>query len=547
MPSPTAVLPPRPTPAARRSSGLSARGLLALAAAAVVALSLLPPSPARAEVPHVLVFSGTFGFRHSSIGHGNDVIATLAEETDAFTVEFTEVPAVITPEKLQQVDMLLFNSTTGRTPFTAEQREALERYWGCGGGFVGVHAAADNNYGWPAYAELVGAQFDSHPHGAGSGEADLLVENAEHPVNAAYEGLDRWVHGDEYYRWRRDARGTQDVLPLLSLDEQTVAPGIQEGASPYVDDQPLSWVKTFRDRGRVYYTNLGHNESTWDRAEFRRSLVDGITWVGQVGLDGDCFTGDAPLPPPPAAPTPDPLDPDKPRQACPVEDGQVRLTPAGVELDAAHPTAPVYFGRQTTEVVLDLSGTSLLAADVAITHSWPVRTDDYDLAVASPWGFAGSDAIQPVAAPVERAVVEDAVHCTRLLVDVYNHAAVTGQAGTLNLTVNPPPTPEEPAPTEDLPPLDAVVLSPVDGKNNGFAPADVVITQGGELTLVNADIDGHSVICEDKDARQRPICRTPLIDIGQSATVEGVPDLQPGTYGYYCGLHPAMVGTITVL
>ena len=31
-----------------------------------------------------------------------------------------------------------------------------------GGGYVGVHAAADTEYGWPYYGTLVGAWFASH-------------------------------------------------------------------------------------------------------------------------------------------------------------------------------------------------------------------------------------------------------------------------------------------------------------------------------------------------------------------------------------------------
>jgi hypothetical protein len=47
--------------------------------------------------------------------------------------------------------------------FDASQQAAFERFVGTGGGFVGIHSAADTEYDWAWYGELVGAWFDSHP------------------------------------------------------------------------------------------------------------------------------------------------------------------------------------------------------------------------------------------------------------------------------------------------------------------------------------------------------------------------------------------------
>ena len=519
--------------------------------AAVLLVSLLPMATAAAEVPHVLVFSGTYGFRHDSITKGNEVMQELADETGDFTVEFTELPTDLNADKLRTVDMVLFNSSTGRFPLTAQQRDDMVRYWGCGGGFVGVHAASDANYGWAEWAEIVGAQFDSHPHGANDGETRLIVENADHPVNAAFVGIPDWLHEDEYYRWKRDVRGTQDALPLLSLDETTVREGIQDGATPYVDDQPLAWVKTFRDRGRVYYTNLGHNQVTWDRPEFRQQLVDGITWVGQTTLDTACADGDAPLPPAPAAPPQEPPTEEQPREACVLQEGQQRLTLEGLSYDASHAVAPAYFSRTATDLVLDLSGTDLLDADIRITHEWPNRIDDYDLSVTTPWGFAGSDAVQPLAAAREDALVEDAVHCALVTVDVYNHLAVTGSAGTVMVEVAPAdvPPPPDPAPVPPVPsvPASGVVVTPPGGVSTGFLPPQVVLPQGSSLDLVNADTVPHNIICNDRDADRRPVCRSGFASTGGTAAVEGVSALPPGAYDFFCGLHPGMTGTLTIL
>jgi type 1 glutamine amidotransferase len=314
------------------------------------------PTPARGAAqeaaPSVLVFSATYGFRHPSISTGNATLTDLAEETGAFEPTFTEDPADLSAENLPNYDIVLFNQTTGRFPLAPEQRQALERYWGCGGGTVGIHASTDANYGWPAYAELWGAQFSSHPQNAGDPAVRLLVENGDHPANAAYAGMTEWVHQDELYRWQRDVRGRQDVTPLLALDETTVRAGVQEGAEAYWARQPLSWTKTFRGAGRVYYNNLGHNDATYGRPEYRQSLVDGITWVSQVGLDSACFDGEQALQGPGAAPAPG-----SGAEPCVLSEGQTAITlDAPGEQRVTGAAAPRYFGYGKRSFVLDLSG-----------------------------------------------------------------------------------------------------------------------------------------------------------------------------------------------
>ena len=67
-----------------------------------------------------------------------------------------------TDDSLKQFDVILFLSTTGDI-LNAKQEAAFMRYIQTGGGWVGVHAAADTEYGWIWYGQLAGAYFDSHP------------------------------------------------------------------------------------------------------------------------------------------------------------------------------------------------------------------------------------------------------------------------------------------------------------------------------------------------------------------------------------------------
>ena len=41
---------------------------------------------------------------------------------------------------------------------------------------------------------------------------------------------------------------------------------------------PIAWVKDY-GQGKVFYTNLGHNETTWTDKRFLASVEGGIRWV----------------------------------------------------------------------------------------------------------------------------------------------------------------------------------------------------------------------------------------------------------------------------
>ncbi|MBT7417714.1 MAG: ThuA domain-containing protein, partial [Gemmatimonadetes bacterium] len=89
----------------------------------------------------VLIFSRTAGFRHASIPDGIAAIRRLADEREFF-VEASEDPTVFRDGQLEQYRAVVFLSTTGDI-LTRPQEEAFERYIRRGGGFVGIHAAAD--------------------------------------------------------------------------------------------------------------------------------------------------------------------------------------------------------------------------------------------------------------------------------------------------------------------------------------------------------------------------------------------------------------------
>jgi cytochrome c len=243
-------------------------GVLALHAPGGVVAT---PSPA----VRVLVFSKTSEFRHSSIAAGGDAIEQLGSAND-FAVDRTEDAATFTASQLALYDAVVFLSTSGDV-LDPEQQGAFEEYIRNGGGYVGIHSAADTEYDWAWYGGLVGAYFLSHPEPQ---NATLLVEDHGHE-STAHLG-DTWERFDEWYDFRDDPRDRVHVL--LSVDPSTLP------ASQMTADHPIAWCHDY-DGGRAWYTALGHTDESWAEPAFLQHVLGGIRTVAGV-TPADCSPRD---------------------------------------------------------------------------------------------------------------------------------------------------------------------------------------------------------------------------------------------------------------
>jgi type 1 glutamine amidotransferase len=258
------------------------RHLLGVAAAASMILAGLGGAPANAaDAPYdVLVFSRTAGFRHDAIPVGIQTIRDLGA-ANTFTVTATEDPAQFTTGNLTRFEAVVFLNTTGDV-LNAAQQTAFESYIRGGGGYVGVHAAADTEYDWPFYGELVGAYFASHP---AIQPATVRTENRAHAATAGLSPAQ--VRTDEWYNFRTSARSSARVLS--TLDESSYSGGTM-GA-----DHPHTWCKTLQG-GRSFYTGAGHTQAGYAEAGFRALLLGGIRYAANR-TRADCRpeTGYTPL------------------------------------------------------------------------------------------------------------------------------------------------------------------------------------------------------------------------------------------------------------
>ncbi|MGV9392758.1 ThuA domain-containing protein [Streptomyces olivaceus] len=218
----------------------------------------------------VLVFSKTAGFRHDSIPEGIAALKELGTPA-GIQVTATEEAGQFTTNNLAKYDAVAFLSTTGDV-LDADQQTAFENYIKNGGGYMGIHAAADTEYDWEFYGGLVGAYFDSHP---AIQQATVRVEDHDHPATAHLD--DAWERTDELYNYRTNPREQAKVL--ATLDETTYEGGTMKG------DHPIAWCQSYGG-GRSFYTGLGHTKESYADEAFRGHLLGGMQYAtGQVKAD----------------------------------------------------------------------------------------------------------------------------------------------------------------------------------------------------------------------------------------------------------------------
>ncbi|MCH2137005.1 MAG: ThuA domain-containing protein [Phycisphaerales bacterium] len=231
------------------------------------------------ELPQVLVFTRTEGFRHASVDPGSDAIAEIG--SGRWETTRTEDPTEFTPGNLSEYDALVFLNTT-MDVLDDRQQAAFEEWLRGGGGWLGVHAAADTEYDWPFYgsALLGGAWFKTHPQVQ---EARVKVEDVHHPSMAGMP-LD-WVRTDEWYDYRANPRGKVHVL--ASLDEASYT------ARAPMGDHPIIWT-TSVGKGNSLYTGGGHTNEAFQEPLFRDHLRQSIEFLlagGWIDLVGDTLAG----------------------------------------------------------------------------------------------------------------------------------------------------------------------------------------------------------------------------------------------------------------
>lgn len=227
------------------------------------------PKASDTQLSQVLVFYKTANWKHDSIPVGIETVSRLVKDR-GLTPVVTDDASVFTDEQLKNMAAIVFVNTTGNI-LTTSQEFAMERYIQAGGGFVGIHAAADTEHRvdrWYWYQRLLGAAFKSHPEDpSGVQRARLKVVNDQHP--ATRDLPKEFYLTDEWYDFYALSDSRND---LLVLDESSYQGG-QHGTY-----HPIAWYHEF-DGGRAFYTGLGHVEAMYENEWFLAHLGGGLDYA----------------------------------------------------------------------------------------------------------------------------------------------------------------------------------------------------------------------------------------------------------------------------
>jgi glucose/arabinose dehydrogenase/PKD repeat protein/type 1 glutamine amidotransferase len=219
----------------------------------------------------VLVFHKTDGERRASIKDGIATIRDLAS-ANGFQVTATQDSAAFTADNLARFRAVVFLNTTGNVLNTA-QEGAFEGFIRAGGGYVGVHAAAETEPDWPFYQALVGTKVAGV---ASTGTGNVAIADRAHP---ATETVPRTLTlTEEWYNFAANVRGKQHVLG--TVDEKSFSGGTMGF------DHPVTWCQDHVG-GRSFYTGLGHSIESYRNNNVRKHLLGGIEWAAGV-VEGDC-------------------------------------------------------------------------------------------------------------------------------------------------------------------------------------------------------------------------------------------------------------------
>ncbi|SDU11642.1 ThuA domain-containing protein [Jiangella alkaliphila] len=276
----------------RRSSLLSALSAVVLTAA----LAGAPPTAAAPDPPpavdadpqfRALVFSKVTGEPHASVAAGAALIQELGAEHD-FEVVVDDSTTLFTDADLAGFDVVVFNNTSSTADaalLDEEERAAFTRYIQNGGGYVGLHAAAESEPDWEWYGGLVGARVSGHPDLGAAGETlpgRIEVLDRVHPSTSELPQL--WERSEGWVNL--DADPTGDVHVLAELKLRDGIPGLDSGLN-----HPFSWCQVY-DGGRSWYTAGGHDAAAFAEPEFAGHLLGGLTWAAGA-VPGDCGATDA--------------------------------------------------------------------------------------------------------------------------------------------------------------------------------------------------------------------------------------------------------------
>ena len=181
----------------------------------------------------------------------------LASGAGADVTVTKDVKVFGTPE-LKKFDQVIVYTQGGK--LTATQEKGLTSFVRNGGGFVGIHCAADSFVENSAYIEMIGGRFIDH---GPCHEFAVSVNDKTHPLTRRFG----------------DFRITDELYVL----DQAKGDGKNVLMSAFWKGkmEPMLYTKDY-GKGKVVYIAMGHDRRAFTNAEFQKLCVRSVKWLAGV-------------------------------------------------------------------------------------------------------------------------------------------------------------------------------------------------------------------------------------------------------------------------
>jgi uncharacterized protein len=249
----------------------------------LIVLFALPATLCAQQKIRVTYITESKGFKHGVLPESEKLMREIGEK-NGFDVTISQDSAqVITAENLKNIDVLVFY-TTGELPWSEEQKKLFLDFVRNGKGFVGIHSATDTFYKWPEYGELIGGYFDGHPW-TSKDKVTVRKDDQNFPVTKHWE--DSWEWTEETYQYKNfNFKENKVVLRMniakTDMNKKNVRGihAVEGNANIKPDSFPLAWYRTY-GKGRVFYSEPGHNSEVWNHPKYQTMIANAIKWTAK--------------------------------------------------------------------------------------------------------------------------------------------------------------------------------------------------------------------------------------------------------------------------
>lgn len=242
--------------------------------------------------PKILVYTRSQGFEHGSVrrpkGGGLSVAETVVTDLGkkhGIDVVCEKDGRIFLSKDFPSFDGFVFQtqgnlfaerSRDDSPPMQPEGKKALLDAIANGKGFIGCHCASDTfhspgprNRNQPTekidpYIAMLGGEFIRHGR---QQKAWMRLINKEFPGT---KGIKDFELHEEWYSLKNFA---PDMHVILVQDTK----GMQ-GKDYQRPNFPATWAR-MHNKGRVFYTSMGHREDVWKNAIFQSLLAGALSWA----------------------------------------------------------------------------------------------------------------------------------------------------------------------------------------------------------------------------------------------------------------------------